>query len=236
MKFDFKGSVVVIGAHPDDPDIWTGGMALLLRKMDIPVHFICVGKASDKHKEIAALSAEIHGIQRHYLDLEINGNPNLVSEIRQIIPPLLKDLNAEIAFIPGLTDYHQEHVDLSKALQKLFHWSNGAGLKDLEVYFYDSHEKRDPIEFYVDISSVWDTHIKALKSFKQFEHSTVPDNTLIRLKTGRAMMLGTAQPSGPALYAEGYAMVQGNSQDISILMKILQDKCSYRHPFLINNF
>ena len=236
MSKTFKGSVAIIGAHPDDPDIWTGGLALLLRQMDIPVHFICVGKESEEIKQVTATSSKIHDVQRHWLDLEINENQNLTGEIRAVIPDLLKQLDVQIVIIPGLSDYHREHIKLSKALLQLFHWSDRTGLNGLEVYFSDSHEKREPIEFYVDISSVWDKHIEALRCFKHFEYSQIPDNTLIRIITGRAMLLGTSNPVSPVMYAEGYAMAQGNPDTISKLKTILGTKCTYRHPFLIKNF
>ena len=112
----------------------------------------------------------------------------------------------------------------------MFHWSAGLKLGNVEVYACDSHENRDPIEMFVEISSVWEKHIGSLRCFKSFAREEIPENSLIWTKTGRAMMLGATMPTGPVCYAEGYRQLQGHPRKISLLSEILGDKFCYRNP------
>jgi len=222
---------VIFDPHPDDADWWTGGLSLLLAERGWKIHYVCVGPACNETRIQAEASAKILGVSRHFFDIAINGNDRLEHDLRKMIPQILSDLNPRMVFIPSLTDYHQEHVTLSKTLLPLFHWSAGVRLGSAEVYAYDSHENRDPIEIYIDVSNVWDKHIESLRCHKNFERPTIPDNTLIRTKTGRAMVLGASIPSGaPVRYAEGYRLLQGNVKTISSLCSVLPEMFFYRSP------
>ena len=54
---------------------------------------------------------------------------------------------------------------------------------------------------------------------------------MIRIKTGRAMMLGAAIPShAPVAHAEGYCLMQGNVKCISSLAWLFPDRFYYRNP------
>ena len=67
--------------------------------------------------------------------------------------------------------------------------------------------------------------MESLKSFSKFENDSIPDNTLIRNKQGRAMLLGSSLPSGnPVHFAEGYRLLISNNPNNSTLSKILPDK------------
>lgn len=224
-------SLVVIDPHADDADWWTGGLALLLKRKGWAVHFVCVGPAGKPERAYAAASAKILDVTRHYLDIPINGNLQFPATLRRAIPPLLHRLKPTIVLIPSLTDYHQEHVVLARELFRLFHPSARLALGTLEVYAYDSHENRDPIEISIDISAVWKEHLRSLRCFRNFERPTIPDNTLIRVKAGRAMMLGASLPAGdPVHYAEGYRLLQGDAKRISSLPAILPAEFFFRSP------
>lgn len=214
---------VIFEPHADDADWWTGGLSLLLAERKWQIHYVCVGPATDDMKNNAEASAKILGVSRHYLDIDINGNKDLEHDLRKTIPQMVLDLNARLVLVPSLTDYHQEHVTLAKVLFQLFHWSAGTGLGAVEVYAYDSHENRDPVEIYIDVSKVWDKHIESLQC-----HAL--KDSLVRSKTGRAMVLGASIPSGPVLYAEGYRLLQGDIKQISSLCSILPEQFFYRNP------
>ena len=214
---------VIFDPHADDADWWTGGLSLLLIERGWKIHYVCVGPSPNGMRSRAKASAKILGVSRHFLDIAINGNGKLEHDLRKTIPPLISDLNARLIFIPSLTDYHQEHVTLSQVLLQLFHWSAGTGLRSAEVYAYDSHENRDPVEIYIDVSTVWDKHIESLQC-----HAL--KISLTRSKTGRAMVLGASIPSDPVLYAEGYRLLQGDVKNISSLCSVLPEMFFYRNP------
>jgi len=74
-------------------------------------------------------------------------------------------------------------------------------------------------------------HFRSLECHRFFERPSLPQNTLIRTKTGRAMMLGASVPvEEPVLYAEGYRIIRGHPRKISSLREIFPDKFFYRHP------
>ena len=92
---------------------------------------------------------------------------------------------------------------VGREIFRLCHWSAGTPLAFVETYTCDSHENRDPVEIYVDISRVWDRHIQSLRCHRNFECPTVPDNTLIRVKTGRAITLGGLSDGRPRSLRRG---------------------------------
>jgi LmbE family N-acetylglucosaminyl deacetylase len=220
--------MVVFEPHPDDADFWTGGLTLLLGGMGWKAHYVCAGPAGSREREDALASAAILGVTRRFLEIPLRDNANLRGDLLRAVPPLLRETGARLVFIPPLTDYHREHVLLSRELFSLFHWSAGQGLGEREVYAYDSHENREPVEIYVDISSVWAAHVRSLRCHRAFERPTIPDNTLIRVKTGRAMLLGASVPAQPVHYAEGYRLLQGSARRISSLPEILGERFYYR--------
>ena len=224
------GTAIVFDPHPDDADWWTGGLTLLLQEQGWDLHYVCVGACTAKVRKDALASARILGVTRHFLELPLAGNLALREALRQQVPKLIAELAPQMVFIPPLTDYHQEHVMLAKELFGLFHWSAGLGLGTLEVYAYDSHENRNPIEIYIDVSTVWERHLESLRCHRKFARSTLPENTLIRVKTGRAMILGASLPATPVLYAEGYHLLQGRVKEISSLPRILRENFYYRNP------
>lgn len=223
--------IVIFEPHPDDADWWTGGLTLLLVENGYTVHYACVSPVTTKTRGYAMDSAAILGVTRHFLDIPIRGNPNFSSALRASAGSLLKAIQPCMVFIPPLTDYHHEHVRVGRELFSFFHWSAGLGVGELEVYAYDSNENRDPIEIFIDISDVWPRHHESLACFTNFSCATIPDNTLIRVKQGRAMALGAALPGGrPAHYAEGYRLLQGNPKRISSLVELFPDRFYYRSP------
>ena len=230
QKASSKNVALVFDPHPDDADWWTGGLSLLLVSHGWEVHYACVGVAEEDVKQQALASAGILGVSRHFLDLDIANSCGLLPLLRKALSTLLSELGARLIFIPSQTDYHQEHVTVSRELFRLLHWSAGLGLGHNEVYAYDSHENRDPIEIYIDVSNVWDKHIESLKCHTAFERPTIPENTLIRAKTGRAMLLGASVPADPVLCAEGYRLLQGDTKRISTLADILPEEFYYRNP------
>jgi len=229
MKKEINKTALVFDPHPDDADWWTGGLSLLLAEKRWSVHYACVGVTKPNTRSNALKAAKILGVTRHFLEIPILRNSNLQTILGKIIPELIDQIKPQLVFIPALTDYHQEHVILSRELFRFFHWSQGLGFGDMEVYAYDSSENRHPIEIFIDITSVWKTHIRALRCHRNFERPSLSESSLIYVKTGRAMMLGASfQKGGPVRFAEGYRMLQGNSRTISSLPKLVPKEFSYR--------
>lgn len=223
-----RNDAIVFDPHPDDADWWTGGLTILLKEIGWNVTYVCVGPTTKITRANANKSAKLLGVKRRFLEIPINGNDRFACDLRKKVPAIIKKMKGKMVFIPPFCDYHREHVLLARELFSLFHWSAGAGLGCLEVYSYDSHENRQPVEIYMDVSSTWSTQKKALAMYTTFERASIPDNTLIRVKQGRAQLLGASIPSAPVEYAEGYRLLQANVKCISSLSKLLPRQFYYR--------
>ncbi len=221
-------TAIVFDPHPDDADWWTGGLTLLLKGINWSISYVCVGPTTKLTRSDANRSAKILGVERSFWEIPINGNDHLGGELRKKVPAVIREKKAQLVFIPPFCDYHREHVLLAREIFALFHWSAGLGLGEIEVYSYDSHENRQPVEIFMDISSTWGKQRKALAMHSTFERPGLPDNTLIRVKQGRAQALGASIPSAPVEYAEGYRLLQANVKCISSLSKLLPEQFYFR--------
>jgi len=228
-----QNCAVMFDPHPDDADFWTGGLTLLLRKANWQVHYVCCGVTSPETRMQAEESARVLDVQRHFLEIPLTGNSRLRDNLCEKVVPLLQQLRPRMAFIPALNDYHPEHCELSRELLPLFRASGRFQFPMPELYAYDSHEGRDPVEIYIDIASVFDRHMESLRCHRWFakpDYYSSSDNTLTRIKTGRSMVLGASLPHPKArtLHAEGYRMIWGHPKEVSTLQLLLPDQFYFR--------
>lgn len=224
-----RNDAIVFDPHPDDADWWTGGLTILLKEIGWNVTYVCVGPTTKIARANAIKSAKLLGVKREFLEIPINGNDHFARDLRKKVPAIIKKMNGKMIFIPPFCDYHREHVLLARELFSLFHWSAGLGLGFIEVYSYDSHENRQPIEIYIDISRAWERHRQSLAMHTNFERPSLPENTLIRVKQGRAQSLGASIPAAPVEYAEGYRLLQADVKCISSLSKLLPKQFYFRN-------
>ena len=220
-------SAIMFDPHPDDADYWTGGLSLMLRQIGWDVHYVCVGKTSEDTRAQALASAKILDVKRHFLEIELTGNSSMRDQIAAGVRDVMPRIKPTMVFIPAFTDYHQEHVELSRELMPIF---RRGMIRGCEYYNYDSHDGADPVEIYIDTSAVFEKSIEALKCHTYFERPPYPPgmNTLTRVKTGRAMMLGTSIPIGCTWYAEGYRPIYGHPREVSTLRLLFPQQFYYR--------
>jgi LmbE family N-acetylglucosaminyl deacetylase len=218
--------------HPDDADWWTGGLSLLLREAGWDVHYVCCGPTTAETRAQAEASAKVLDIQRRFLDITLAESSNLRADLYTSILPLLRELEPEMIFMPSLTDYHQEHVELSRELVALVKILPRHKIPLPEVYCYDAHMSRDVVEVLIDIASVHEKHMEALRCHRVFARPGVfpdGDNTLTRVKTGRAMILGASLPGDTrSLFAEGYRIIRAHPCEVSTLRLLFPDKFHYQ--------
>jgi LmbE family N-acetylglucosaminyl deacetylase len=229
------GTALMFDPHPDDADFWSGGLSLLLRQIGWEVHYACCGETDTVTRAQARAAAKVAGVHRHFLEIPLTGNSRLRDDLRQKIVPLMQKLQPKLTFTTALTDYHQEHCDLTREILPLLRAYRRFKFPETEIYLYDSHDGRDPVEIYIDITGVFDKHMEALRCHKVFEKpGRFPpgDNTLTRVKTGRTMSLGASIPHAHTrcLYAEGYRLIWGDAREVSTLKLLFPDKFYYRSP------
>ncbi len=221
--------------HPDDSEFWSGGLTLLLVQAGWQVHYACCGETTAETRAQAEAAAKLAGVTRHFLEIPLTGNSRLRNQLREKVVALMQQLQPKLTFSVALTDYHQEHCDLTRELLPLLRAYRRFKFPETEIYTFDSHDGRDPVEIYIDITDVFDRHMEVLRCHKVFEK---PDrfppgeNTLTRVKTGRAMMLGASVPHSHTrcLHAEGYHMIWGHPTEVTTLKLLFPDRFHYRSP------
>jgi LmbE family N-acetylglucosaminyl deacetylase len=224
------GRAIMFDPHPDDVDMWTGGTTLLLRQLGWDVHYVCCGKTNPTTRQQAVESAKVLDVTRHFLEIDLTGNSMVTTQLCEAVMPLLKELSADLVFVPSVTDYHQEHMALTRELLALFRARGRHGVKSFEIYGCDSHENREPIEIFIDISDVIDRHMESLRCHHVFDKPTLPENTLMYVKRGRSMMLGASVPHDKirVRHAEGFRLIWGHPTEVSTLRLLFPTRFFFR--------
>jgi LmbE family N-acetylglucosaminyl deacetylase len=115
-----KIAVLVVGAHPDDPELQAGGTAVLFARLGHPVRFLSVTNGDAGHHRIsgdtlaarraaeAVLSSRVAGIGYVVMDIHdgeleptVKNRKSLIRRIREFRPDLI------ITHRPY--DYHPDH-------------------------------------------------------------------------------------------------------------------------------
>ena len=121
-------NIVVIGAHPDDADVTTGGTAIKFAKLGHKVLFVSVtngdaghyaegGGALAKRRRNEALEAgKRYGVSYHVMD---NHDGELTPDlnIRLDIIRLIREWNADVVIGHRSNDYHPDHRNTAILIQ-----------------------------------------------------------------------------------------------------------------------
>ncbi len=177
-------NVVVIGAHPDDPDIRAGGTAIKYAQAGHNVLFVSLtnGDAGHHEKGGGALArirraeameaGKRFGVEYVVLDNH-DGELMPTLENRLQVIRLIRKWNADIVMGPRSNDYHPDHRNAAILVQDAAYMvivpnvaSDVPALKKNPVFMYveDRFQKPYPFEpdIAVDISDVFDQKIYAL--------------------------------------------------------------------------
>ena len=112
--------LLVIGAHPDDPDIRAGGLACSCADAGHDVRFVSVtdGRGGhhedhgpelvDRRQREAALAAEVAGIDYRILD-NPDGRLEPTLENRETLIRLIRKYNPDVVLTHRTNDYHPDH-------------------------------------------------------------------------------------------------------------------------------
>ena len=174
-------NIVVIGAHPDDADVTTGGTAIKFAKLGHKVLFVSVtngdaghyaegGGALAKRRRNEALEAgKRYGVNYHVMD---NHDGELMSDlnIRLDIIRLIRNWNADVVIGHRSNDYHPDHRNTAILIQDaafLVIVPNIAPdtppLKKNPVFLFTQDRFQKPYPFHpdiaVDISDVYEQKI-----------------------------------------------------------------------------
>jgi len=191
-----KVRIIIIGAHPDDPDSDAGGTAALFAQMGYAVKFLAVTNGDAGHQSMKgdALArrryaetqevAKRLGISYDVLDNH-DGELMPTLEVRLQIIRKIREWNADVVIAPRPNDYHPDHRYTGILVQDgayMVAVPNVApetpALKKNPVYLYSSDHFIRPNPFRpdiaIDISSVFDKKIAALDAHESQVYEWLP--------------------------------------------------------------
>lgn len=186
--------IIVFGAHPDDCELETGGMAILWASQGHKVKFVSTTNGDIGHAEMAGgalalrRTAEVKaiakewGIETEILDIH-DGELMPTLENRKTIVRLIREWQADIVIGPRPNDYHPDHrytgvlmQDAAYMVTVKFFLPSVPYLKDNPTFLYtvDSFKRPNPFtaDVIVSIDSVIDKKVKGLWNLESQIEST----------------------------------------------------------------
>lgn len=177
--------VIVIGAHPDDPDYCAGGTAALWAGMGHKVKFLSLTNGDAGHQSMgggalakrrraeAEESARRLGIEEYEVLDNHDGELQPSLDVRLQIIRRIRQWKADVVIVSRPNDYHPDHRNTGLAVQDAAYMvivpnvaSDTPPLEKNPVFLYcqDRFQKPNPFEPHiaVDISSVFENKIDCL--------------------------------------------------------------------------
>ncbi|WP_301921058.1 PIG-L deacetylase family protein [Ferruginibacter sp.] len=223
-----KIRIIMIGAHPDDCDVNSGGTAAIFAKMGYAVKFLSVTNGDAGHqtmKGVALAKRRYEETQevakRLGIKYEVLGNhdgllmPTL--EVRLEIIRKIREWNADVVIAPRPNDYHPDHRYTGILVQDAAYMvsvpnvaSDVVALKKNPVflYFQDNFQRPNPFrpDIAVDITSVNEQKLLGLDAHVSQVYEWLPWighylNEVPKNKSDRLKWLATkwVEPITPAI-------------------------------------
>lgn len=183
-----KINVVVIGAHPDDADISTGGTAIKFANMGHNVLFVSLTNGDAGHYKMggghlakirraeAEEAGKRLGVTYKVLDNH-DGELMPTLDVRLQVIRIIREWNADIVIGPRPNDYHPDHRNTAIVLQDAAFMvvvpniaSDTPALKKNPVFLYTQDRFQKPYPFIpdiaIDISDVFEQKIYGMSAHK----------------------------------------------------------------------
>ena len=183
IQFIMK-NILVIGAHPDDCDIFAGGCAALWRKRGDEVTFISMTNGNAGHhqadpaelekrrRQEAAKAAEVLGVRYEILD---NDDGRLVASLenREDLIRRIRELAPDLILTHRPNDYHPDHRYTATLVQDAAYMvtvplacpgTPHLATNPVIAYLFDEFTRPTPLraDVVVDVDSVAEVKWKAL--------------------------------------------------------------------------
>jgi LmbE family N-acetylglucosaminyl deacetylase len=191
-----KVRVIAFGAHPDDCDIGSSGLAAILAKAGHAVKFVSVTNGDAGHQTLGggALAkrryAETQEVARRLgITYDVLGNhdgellPTL--DVRLQIIRKIREWNADIVIAPRPNDYHPDHRYTGVLVQDAAYMVVVPNVapetpplrkNPVFLYYQDRFQKPAPFrpDIAVDISEVYATKVRALDAHESQVYEWLP--------------------------------------------------------------
>ncbi len=185
---DGKLRIICFGAHPDDCELQTGGVAAMWAAKGHKVKLVSVtngdighwreagGPLARRRAEEVQKAAKILGVTTQVLDIH-DGELLPTLENRRLITRLIREWNADIVMGPRCNDYHPDHrytgvlvQDAAYMVTVPFFCPDVPCLKHNPVFLYypDSFQKPNPFQpdIAVSIDPVMEQKLDALDTLE----------------------------------------------------------------------
>lgn len=188
--------IIVIGAHPDDPDSDAGGTAALFAQMGYAVKFLSVTNGDAGHQTMKGTELA----KRRYAETqEVANRLGIIYDVLdnhdgQLMPTLdvrlqiirkIREWNADVVIAPRPNDYHPDHRYTGVLVQDGAYMvtvpnisPETPALKKNPVYLYsyDHFQRPNPFrpDITIDISSVFDKKVLALDAHESQVYEWLP--------------------------------------------------------------
>ncbi len=126
MNSTAKLTLLVIGAHPDDPEVWCGGTAIRYAEEGHRVVFVAATNGATGHHEIGGIelarrryeeaqkSAGIGGISEYRIWDNHTGELEPSLHHRKAVIRLIREIDPDLIFTHRPYDYHPDHRYVSQ--------------------------------------------------------------------------------------------------------------------------
>lgn len=119
------GTLVVLGAHPDDAEIAAGATLLTLAAANpgLSVHYVLLTGSPRRRREArAAAEAFLPGAKLTFVayDLPDTALPSRWSEAKQVIDAVAAAVAPDLVLAPSVDDAHQDHRTVAKLAPTAF--------------------------------------------------------------------------------------------------------------------
>lgn len=181
---DTKVRIIMIGAHPDDCDVNSGGTAAIFAKMGYAVKFLSVTNGDAGHQTMKGVALA----KRRYAETQevakrlgvkydvLNNHDGLLMptlEVRMQIIRKIREWNADVVIAPRPNDYHPDHRYTGVLVQDAAYMVSVPNLapdvpalkkNPVFLYFQDNFQRPNPFrpDIAVDITTVSDQKVFAL--------------------------------------------------------------------------
>ncbi len=193
---EFAGQVVlVIGAHPDDIELGCGGFLLKLKDSGAKVYGLtmtCGEKGTNlegKREEEALKAARFMELDGHWvLAFPDTGLQESVPHMRKVIEKKIQELAATMVLTHTDVDVHGDHRAVHAATREA-----ARAVPTVLCYEDVSTTNQFTPNFYVDIGSYIDDHLKACAFHRSQAHRSYMDPEVIRGRAAhRGMQIGVS--------------------------------------------
>lgn len=168
---------VLFGAHPDDVELSSGGLAAVLAGHGHSVHVVDLtrgeaGSRGNVEQRVveAKHAAEILGVSRENLGLPDTGIHRSDAVQLRTVVACIREHRPHLVIAPDGEDVHPDHVEASHLVTRACYLSglakfdaHGARFRPARLLYalYRSTAEADVV---VDVSSVWEQRMKAIQA------------------------------------------------------------------------